>query len=287
MYRIIETSFWNDPKIKRHDLVVKALAVYLFSNDRAHVSGMYFFSKSLAAEELGTKPQVLEVAFKILCDEGFCSWDEDRGVVWVRNLLRKNGRGPNITRAVAKHIKSLHNTPLINEFLQYYSDYKIPFNGVCHTLSNTPREGLFYQDQEHKVQDQEKEPPPTPPRGSSDVQADCNIIGNDAAGQVGCNITEASKKGHRSRQTPEDAKRVAEEAMDQLDIQKFVQKYAHLDISQEFSAFKNHHLARQGSYYGPKKITDWSRAFHNWCSAEWKKPKSKQTRSLKDVQYDF
>jgi len=137
MYRIIETSIWNSPKIRPHGPIVKLLAVYLFGNDQSHVSGLYFLSKAKTCEDLGITQKQFDEAFGILCKEGFCFWDDFLSLVWVKNLLKKNGKGPKVGICVAKHLRTLHKSKLIAPFLEYYQSYNIPYDTVADTVSDT------------------------------------------------------------------------------------------------------------------------------------------------------
>jgi hypothetical protein len=137
VYRIIETSIWNSPKIRPHGPFVKLLAVYLFGNDQSHVSGLYFLSKAKTCEDLGLTQKQFNEAFSTLCKERFCFWDDALGLVWVKNLLKKNGKGPKVATSVGNHLKTLHKSKLIVPFLKYYQDYNIPYSTVDDTVSDT------------------------------------------------------------------------------------------------------------------------------------------------------
>ena len=97
------------------------------------------------------------------------------------------------------------------------------------------------------------------------------LLNNKKNNSVSFETTPSLSKKEREKQT---AKKTAEYEMDRIDLDKFRSKYPHLNIDNEFTNFINHHLAREASYYGKKKITDWNRAFHTWCNADWKKPKA-------------
>jgi hypothetical protein len=90
---------------------------------------------------------------------------------------------------------------------------------------------------------------------------------------VKADASKAQAPRKRPRISLEESKLAAEEAIDALDLQKFRDKYPHLNIDDEHFGFKNHHLAIPANYHGFKKRTDWDRTFHTWCNATWKRPK--------------
>jgi len=242
MYRTTDTAYYDHPKIRSLPFAAKALGQYFFTNRHTHISGIYFFKKSYALEELGLKSQEFDKYFQILLKSGFCRWDEERQIIWVVSMLKRQpgGRNPKIVKGIGTYLASLYNSPLIPLFLKKYQSYGIAYQYPMDSLSIPPIGTEQEQDQEQK-----QENPPTPLTG-----------------------------GVRNRQSVEDSRRIAEEAMDRIDLEPFRQKYDWLDWEDEFPAFKDHHLARPGNYHGAKRITDWSRALHNWARAEWKKPKT-------------
>ena len=74
----------------------------------------------------------------------------------------------------------------------------------------------------------------------------------------------------------EKSRKKAEDALDALDLDKFREKYPTIDVEFEHQQCKDHHLAIQANYHGPKKRTDWSRTFHTWCrnQVKWKRDRS-------------
>jgi hypothetical protein len=241
MYRTTDTGFYNHPKIKKLPFPAKALAHYLFTNRYTHVSGIYFLKKSDVIDDLGLNSREFDKIFQILLENQFCHYDEERQVIWVVSMYKRQPgcRNPKILKCVDAHLPTLYNSPLIPLFLEKYQPYGIAYRYPINNLSIGIPSG------ERTEEETGTGPPPTPLVGGSRKPV--------------------------SRKTPEDSKRIAEEAMDRLDLGPFREKYPWLNHEAEFSAFKDHHLARPNNYHGNKRIEDWNRAYHNWCRPPWKK----------------
>jgi hypothetical protein len=173
LYRTIDTSIWHDPKIRDLSPEGKLLAVYLFANDQSHVSGLYFFRKSSAIEDLCIKSSRFDESFASLCKSGFCKWDAENRIIWVVNMLKRQRPNPKILTSVARHLESLHHSPLIPLFLERYSHLKIAYRYPIDTIPKKfGRTGSEEQDQ--YVQEQNN--PPTPLMGADG--GDESISGN-------------------------------------------------------------------------------------------------------------
>ncbi|MFA4845760.1 MAG: hypothetical protein WC654_04335 [Patescibacteria group bacterium] len=160
MYRTIDTSFWDDPKIRRLGLATKMLALYLFSNSQAHVTGVYVFHKILAADHLCIDLKTVEKSFQELCRCGFCIWDEERRVVWVKNMWKRQPHAGVHLDRLPIYFKTLNGSPLVAQFFkQYCNDKKLAL--ACHHFVTNLHESAL-QEQEIE-QEQEQEYPPIPP----------------------------------------------------------------------------------------------------------------------------
>src|SRR3990172_5805064 len=136
----------------------KLLAVYMITNDRAHVSGLYVFSMILALDELGVESKSdkakMYQAFKKLCDLNFCKWDEERRVIWICNMWKRQSKvGVHLDR-LQNHFLTLNGSPLVNAFLSYYSSYNIPVTKLSLLCHN---DGTDLNESAHHEQEQEQD----------------------------------------------------------------------------------------------------------------------------------
>ncbi|MCK5132380.1 MAG: hypothetical protein KAR40_09555 [Candidatus Sabulitectum sp.] len=146
-YKTIEETFWIDPELKRLSFQARGFLCYLITNRHAHYSGIYYLPKSLIAEETCLTPKEVTKCLNALAiDSGkfYALYDEDRSVVWVKNMLYYQAKASNkkkILQGTAKQLKTLHGTPLIREFLECYHN-EIQNWMSKHTFTDNERETL-------------------------------------------------------------------------------------------------------------------------------------------------
>lgn len=99
---------------------------------------------------------------------GFCSFDAPLELVWVRNMMKYQGRGEKNVKSAAHHvIEDLHKSPLIKEFCDYYPSVKsivqrLSPDTLSDTVSSarTPDSRFLIPDQDpEQEQEQEREKP--------------------------------------------------------------------------------------------------------------------------------
>lgn len=147
MYRVIETSTWADPRVKQLDPEGKLLFLYLITNSHAHVGGIYYLPDVLIRLETGIKRKKLDTLWDTLSQLGLTCRDRASEVVWVVNMLRYQGRGEKIKLSVEKHLRTLHDSPLVQQFIAHYRDWGI---AAPDTLSHTPSHRVSVQEQEQE-----------------------------------------------------------------------------------------------------------------------------------------
>jgi len=140
MRRTIESCLWTDPKVRALSPDAKLLYLYLITNPHSHLSGIYYLPKAVIVIETGlqlTDPvggfvkndtpsipyrQGIEATFLALSGNDLAKYDDNHNVVMVKNMLNYQGFGPHALKAAATQVESLHNCPLIKEFLDMYPD---------------------------------------------------------------------------------------------------------------------------------------------------------------------
>lgn len=152
MYRTIETSTWNDPKILQLDQAGKLLWVYLLTNRHSHMSGIYYLPCSLITEEIGIPEKRLDTLWDTLSSLELSWYEKKTHIVFVKNMFRYQGRGDKNFRAAANNIRTLHNSLLINKFVDTYPEIcKYGINRVSDRVSDRDsRVGIQEQEQEQE-----------------------------------------------------------------------------------------------------------------------------------------
>lgn len=126
VYRTVNTELWFDPDIMALRPTPNAiyLFLYLFQNSHTHVSGIYHISRPTMTEETGLPAPEIDTLLDTLSSVGLARYDTTRCVIYVPAMYGKQARGEKNELAAAKQLLSLHNSPLIKEFLQAYPAVK-------------------------------------------------------------------------------------------------------------------------------------------------------------------
>ena len=124
MYRTVETTIWTDPKVKALGAYPKFVFVYLLTNPHSHLCGLYYLPKMLIEHETGVSAEEIEEAFKRFHEVELAHYDEEQAVVWVVNMFeyQRQARGDKNMRSAGKHLMTMHETPLIADFLERYRE---------------------------------------------------------------------------------------------------------------------------------------------------------------------
>ncbi len=123
MYRTIAASFWTDPKVKGMNPVERLVVLYLITNPHTHVSGIYALNLGYASLDLGLKEREVKSALDTLSRLGIALYDQDKDIVWVRNMFAYQGRGEKNAKSAAYHIREdLHGSYLGDLFIEKYPE---------------------------------------------------------------------------------------------------------------------------------------------------------------------
>lgn len=149
MYRTIETSIWSDPAFRDLPANGKLLFIYLVTNIHTHVSGIYYLPTSLAAYETKLAEPEIDTLWDTLSGVGLSRRDKKTEVIWVVNMFRYQGKGRKNEKSAGRQLATLHNTPLIKDFLTKYPAVKRHAKDrVSDTLSRVGASCLQEQEQE-------------------------------------------------------------------------------------------------------------------------------------------
>ena len=142
-YRQIHTKIWKDGWFLDLCTEDKLLFIYLFSNERASLAGLYDlpikvieFETGIPLEQVKTSLGRFEKAGKVRCIDGW---------VWIPNLIRYNARNiesPKIQIHLKSLIAEIPDCKLKQAWIEYYNngfDW-LDFTTVsCYRLCNKDR----------------------------------------------------------------------------------------------------------------------------------------------------
>ena len=154
VYRSIETSLWDDPKVRQLPPHAKLLFVYLISNRHSHVSGIYILPAVLGQYDTGISSREWDTLCDTLSRPGLARFDPSIDVVWVVNMFRYQGRGEKVERSAAAQLQTLHNSFLIAEFCKAYPP--VSKHLPDRVLDRASRPRIQEQEQE-QLQEEEQE----------------------------------------------------------------------------------------------------------------------------------
>lgn len=130
-FRNIHTRIWKDAWFSELDTDAKLLFIYLFSNERASVCGMYELPIKYIVFETGI---ILDRVSAIMADfEKSKKAYYRNGIVWVVNLRRYNDSGDSIKVRVRadKDLEAIPDCDLKRMYFDYYGipypETKIPY----------------------------------------------------------------------------------------------------------------------------------------------------------------
>lgn len=118
-YRQIHTRMWSSDRwFTELKPEFKLLFMYLFSNERASVSGLYELPLNVAAFETGLGRDVIEAGFAEFAQANKVYYDTSKGVVYVCNMFKYQGsNSPKLLARIRADIKTVPDCSLKEKWL--------------------------------------------------------------------------------------------------------------------------------------------------------------------------
>lgn len=122
-YRQIHSRMWSsDQWFAELSAEEKLLFVYLFSNERASVSGLYELPIRVMAFETGLGADVIREALRKFSDDNKVLYDFEKSVVWVRNMLKYQGSAsPKVANRIKADVASVPDCEIKTCWLSEYT----------------------------------------------------------------------------------------------------------------------------------------------------------------------
>lgn len=186
-YKIIYDTIWTDPKVRQLKHVEKLMFVYLITNPHTHYSGLYYLPRGIGMKETSIPSALYTKSMETLAKLNLIRQDTSSETIWVCNMAKYQARGSKLVKGIASHLETLHNSPLIHMFLEYYKDMQIPYRYPIDTLSLTQdtlsipyRRGIIQEQDQEQKQNQDQEQNIIAPNDKISFDAESNkLIGID------------------------------------------------------------------------------------------------------------
>ena len=118
-YRQVHVHIWKDDWFLDLDPLHKLFFIYLFTNERASISGIYELSKRVMAFESGLTFSEIDAALQAFEQEGKAHYDD--GVVWIPNLRKYHeSKSPKVVTFIEEDVRRLRNCKLKSIYMEKY-----------------------------------------------------------------------------------------------------------------------------------------------------------------------
>ena len=126
--RLIASRFWTGQtavRMRKQPNETRVVAFYLVTAPTSHVTGLYTITIGTIADDLGITAGRVVKALQWLSNDGYCRWDDDNSVIWVRQMARHQigvsleARDCRVT-AILAHLREYQHSPLVHEFVRHY-----------------------------------------------------------------------------------------------------------------------------------------------------------------------
>ena len=136
MYTKIESSFWQDDKMRDLSEDARYLMLYFLSSPHRNILGFYYLPIPYACFDVQWPEERFQEGLQELLDNGRIKYDFETHVVLVINYLKHNPlENPNQAKAAITKLDELPDTPLMQDFETVLEQFDKPFmEPLCERL---------------------------------------------------------------------------------------------------------------------------------------------------------
>jgi hypothetical protein len=156
-FRQTHVHIWKDSWFRQLRTDHRLLFIYLFSNDRAHTSGVYEIPFDVLLFESGLEEEEARQALAYFEESGRAYYDEASGHLFVRNLMRYNGANVLTNSKVRANLRAYRQAE--GASLRYWDLWQDAYPRVA--------EEVFGSSQKEKKEEQEQKNKQAPPDGAA------------------------------------------------------------------------------------------------------------------------
>lgn len=130
MYRMIHLQIGTDPKvINAMSLNAQHLFLWSMFFPFSHACGLYNISFKAAAEITKLSEGQFMEAMRELRMIGSVDFDLENNGIWVKNMMKHQGKGANFTVGTWKHLETVHSKRLVQDFKLTHPEFKVKPSG--------------------------------------------------------------------------------------------------------------------------------------------------------------
>ncbi|UVK55104.1 hypothetical protein DBIPINDM_001595 [Mesorhizobium sp. AR02] len=168
-YGKVSSSFWTGTTGRsiRGDADAQLVALYLLTAPGASMCGVFYCPIAYISNDVGIPFEGASKGLRRLCEEGWCSFDEEHDLVWVHEMARYQiGSALKINDkqviAVQKAFSAMPKCMISNcFFLRYREDFHLKARldlAEYERALQAPSEALRSQEQEQELEQEHKRP---------------------------------------------------------------------------------------------------------------------------------
>ncbi len=119
-YKHFHCQIWGDKKFKKLSADAKLLFIYLFTNERVTLTGIYEPDLDIARIHCAVKD--FDKVFQEVIDSTNIKWDNENEVIWIVNRFKYiPTRSPKVLVGVAEELNKI-NHPFVKLFIEKYKE---------------------------------------------------------------------------------------------------------------------------------------------------------------------
>lgn len=132
--RSVSTKFWSDPLVEDLEPEQKLLWLYLMTNDKTNMLGIYELSLKKMSFETGLTKKQIEVAFKVFAEHNKIDYKENHVIIY--NFMKHQKFNPNMKRSAVALFKELPAGVIGVELSIDNQDYKQAFETLYQAFTS-------------------------------------------------------------------------------------------------------------------------------------------------------
>lgn len=147
-YGMVESTFWQRPKVRKLDPREKLALIYLFTNKHSNQIGLYQLPYLYMASDLNMTVDTVCDTVSTLCRQGFVRVDTEYEMVWIKGWWGHNQVcNPSQAKHCQKVFDELPDSPIKDEYIaELPQGFTVGMGTGDDTVSTQCRDGVVDRD---------------------------------------------------------------------------------------------------------------------------------------------